>query len=163
MSVRTVTFNGDDISVVDDLEPDYTEAPEVKATALEIIREHHQHLASANIGYMFRNTKSWKSQGQDIRGKAYKVTGWQAAATGWDFLIMIYRPAWDEMDEDTRLALVDHELMHCGLDANHNWTIHGHDFEDFLAVVKRHGAWKEPLRRLETEMRQLSVFEGGRP
>lgn len=67
------------------------------------------------------------------------------------FIITIYAPAAAEMNDPSFAALCAHELRHCGQkrdrwgepkfdrDGNPEWTIVGHDVEEFVSVVEDFG------------------------
>lgn len=132
--------------------PMFTEAPEVREIALRLIEKNHTHLAEAKIAYRMRHG-AWRQNGRDIYGKAAKVAGINKDLCGFDFVIMINSGFWLYMSPETKEALVDHELSHCGAgieDASGNpkWIICPHDTEDFCAVIRRHGLWTPALRNL---------------
>lgn len=130
---------------------EWTEAPEVAEVASKLIDEYHSHLVEAKIAYLFREGP-WSSQDRTTWGKAYKVSGRDNFLTGYDFYLVINREVWHALDEASRTALIDHELMHCSRgddDKNGNpvWSMRGHGLEDFNAVVRRHGMWNEAVKR----------------
>lgn len=62
-----------------------------------------------------------------------------------DFLITLYAPYANEVDNVSFCALVEHELYHCALKTITNkgkpiWGIKGHDVEEFVGIVERYGA-----------------------
>ena len=63
------------------------------------------------------------------------------------------RDSWNhQLNEDQRLALIDHELQHIHVVAGDDKIIYGldeHDVEEFLIVVDRHGCWEPGLLRLK--------------
>lgn len=123
---------------------DFTKAPEVEFLARQLIPKYHEHLASANIAYLFRRGK-WKSKGSTVLGKAAKVTGQHQYLTSLDFIITINEQEWRKADPATKEAILDHELAHCGMDGT-GWVIHLHDVEDFASVIRRRGLWSEGLQ-----------------
>lgn len=130
----------------------YTAAPAVEAVARVAISRWHRHLEGERIEYVFRD-KPAKTKGRPKLGTARKVSGlnaYLAMAIESEmvedfFVIEIAEPAWVAMDDQQRLALVDHELAHCSLDDDGNLVIVGHDLEEFNAVVERHGLWKQDV------------------
>jgi len=136
---------------------EYTEAIEVADIARNLIREYHPALGEAKIIYLFRD-KAPKHKGKVTLGAARRTSPVEKTLTGYDFVIWIAKDEWSDMDIKKRRALVDHELSHCGLDENGNWTIYEHDFAGFNAVLKRHGYWKSDLRQMKKSMEQLSLF-----
>lgn len=75
------------------------------------------------------------------------------------FAVVIAKPVWDILDEKQRLALVDHELCHFDLDEEKGTPVlRSHDVEEFGEIVKRHGLWRDEVRRLvEVGAKQLSL------
>ena len=61
-----------------------------------------------------------------------------------EFVICIAADRWTNLTPEKRQAVVDHELCHCGLDADTGKPyIRGHDYEEFGEVAERHGFWRE--------------------
>lgn len=136
--------------------PDYTRAEDVEQIAAELIRLHHPHLDRVRIEYVWRDKASVKG-GKIVLGKARKVSGLNAYLSRPDpdsdvyvdyFVIEIAADTWAALNEDQQRALVDHELMHCGLDANFRLTLVPHDCEAFVNEIVRHGLWKRDLAEL---------------
>jgi hypothetical protein len=125
---------------------EWTDAPVVEMMARQLIGKHHGHLAEARIKYLFRLGK-WSSQDKTTWAKAYKVSERDNFLTGYDFYIVVNKDVWNELDRDTREALIDHELSHCGQKEDGGWCMWGHDVEDFAAIVRRHGLWNESVRK----------------
>lgn len=146
----------------------YRDAPEVRQIALELFASvpEYAELADVRMEFIFRD-KAPMSQGRVVLGRARKITGlaaWLAQAGHLDefedpstfFVIEISEDAWKGMDDPARRALVDHELCHCRLDYNDagelQLKLRGHDFEEFAAIVRRHGLWSAPLRSIGSEV-----------
>lgn len=128
--------------------------------------EQHGHLQHAEIGFV------WTNQPNERRGRMLLGTcqllppsgdKWSAGARiqqleDWfgdvpDFLIHLYAPAANEMDDASFMALVEHELSHAGQAQDRYgmpsfnketgkpvWTMRGHCVEEFVNVVARYGA-----------------------
>lgn len=133
--------------------------------ATELINDHHSHLAEAKIGYFFRSG-TWTSNKREVWGKAQTVTGLMKHVTGLDFIITINQDIWVCLNDAQQRALVDHELQHCCKDEDKNgypvWYTQGHDFEDFAAIIRRHGLWTEGLASItkaEKAHRQMTITE----
>mgnify|MGYP000847794433 CR=1 FL=1 len=106
----------------------------------DLVDKHHPLLRNARIGVLFRETGVMKN-GRRTLGQASKVTGKMQALLDekLDFLIWVAADWWlDEATPKQRRALLDHELMHCGMGDN-GWTIRGHDIEEFAVIVERYG------------------------
>lgn len=139
----------------------YCPAPEVKKIAEELIPKYHSslHKYQPRIEYVFVD-KTPKNKGKDIWGTMRKVDSLPAyLATPQDaqneeiepfFVMTISRPVWDILNEETKVALVDHELCHAYCpDDNDGPTklcIIPHDLEEFACIVKRHGMWTEDVK-----------------
>ena len=74
------------------------------------------------------------------------------------FVITIAKPIWDKLDPKQRLALVDHELMHCDVESDGldglKLRLVPHDFEGFYREAQRHGAWDSAARQILHSMKQ---------
>ncbi|MFW6410392.1 MAG: putative metallopeptidase, partial [Halanaerobiales bacterium] len=108
--------------------PEYRDAGEVAMIARELINQNHTHLKEASIAYLFRDPPA-KSKGEEIMGKASKVTGKYKELTGKDFVIEISEKHFFNLDDESQAALVDHELSHCWIDDEGKPTLLPHDFE----------------------------------
>jgi hypothetical protein len=162
-------------------EDEYSVASEAAQLGMLLVNsvEGHAHLQAANIGYVFRDDELTR-QGRVIAAecilverilqseKRYsRIVKWAflrilRTADLPDFLILIDRNIWAGLDENEKLALIDHELSHAWFatvdgdgvtqkfhsDGSPWWAIRGHDFEDFHDVIKRNGLWNEELRTL---------------
>lgn len=137
----------------------YEPAPEVAETAVSLIAEHHQNLLGAPIVYLFMDPAP-KSKGRLVLGRARKLSGLNAflvalAAGEVDdpeedhsfFVMEIAKDEWDGSTPQQRVALVDHELCHFAVDEDGVLGIRGHDLEEFDAVVRRHGLWRDDVQR----------------
>lgn len=138
----------------------YRIAKDVAAVADELIAniDDHAHLRGVRIEYVFLD-KAPTHGGKTVLGRARKVGGLGAVfadkkhhagnvteAPRPFFVIEVAEPVWHHLDDDRRRALVDHELMHCRTDRNEDTgepilKIRPHDFEEFAAILRRHGLW----------------------
>jgi hypothetical protein len=130
-------------------------APEVEEIARPLIRAHHQHLIHARVRYLFRSTPE-KVDGKPCLGTARKISGLNAYLSGDDdgeafdgmahvepepyFLVTMCEPLWDALEPSQRIALTDHELSHLFIEDG-KYGLIGHDLEEFIGVVHRHGLW----------------------
>ncbi len=126
--------------------------------AERVIRRWHLHLLDARVGFLFRSESS-ASQGREVIGKAKKVSEELKSLLDLDFIIWISKPAWLALSPEGREALLDHELSHCAGDEEDGWSIRGHDIEEFVAVIERHGLWDLALARLAAPQVQLRFEE----
>jgi len=142
-------------------------APEVKVIADELIPKYHQHLKdfSVRVEYIFVS-KTPKSKGMEVWGTCEKVTGKKAylARENEDadpfFVITISEPVWEILPQESKVALVDHELCHAYAEVKQQkeeaesdedmetdnpvkLSTQPHDLEEFSCIVRRHGLWRE--------------------
>jgi hypothetical protein len=139
----------------------FEDAPDVENIARRLIPEHHTHLADAKIKYLGREG-AWSVGGKIRWGSAEKCSAKHRHLTGYDFIIIINVDVWGGLESKQKVALVDHELSHCGINDN-GWCIWPHDVEDFASVVRRHGLWQEGVRKYAEAAveasRQLTIFD----
>lgn len=150
---------------------DYRPAGEVKTIADRLIATVHTCLDGIRIEYVFRS-KAAKSHGRIVAGKARKLSGLNAylATEGTEtdlFVVEIAEDEWKQMGPAARRALVDHELCHLTVDFDEETNtltlaIRGHDVEEFVEVVERHGIWDDDLKAFAEAMHtQLAMFDDG--
>lgn len=144
----------------------YSEAPQVETIARELIETTHPHLNGVRIDYLFRDTAA-VSGGKITLGSARKVTGLMAFMSKEEdpfFIIEIAEDRWAHLPEAARIALVDHELCHCGVEVfeggegepdDHRLFIIKHDLEEFNDVVRRHGLWQADVKAFAAALSEL--------
>ena len=132
-------------------------SPEVAQIGMELIRdvEDHAPLTGAHIYWLFMDDVP-KSSGRLVLGRARRVSGWAAFLSQGPveaetyktpvpfFAVEIAEPIWHQLRPHQKRALVDHELCHLRVDLNSEppaLKVQGHDFEEFTAVIRRHGLW----------------------
>jgi predicted metallopeptidase len=127
----------------------YDHAPEVQAIAETLIAEHHPHLQGVPIRYVYVDPPP-KSKGKTVWGRARKKGPLDAHLAELEetdfFVIEAAQAVWEEMTHAQRVALVDHELCHCGLSDKGKLTLLAHDLEEFNAVVQRRGLWRDSVK-----------------
>ena len=138
----------------------YTPAPDVRAIAEDLIPKYHQHLDGVRIEYVMGD-KTPKHGGKETWGYVRKVSSLPAYLAsdpadqkGGDvapfFVMVISEPVWVNLMPDKRVALVDHELCHCGVEVddegNSKLVTIPHDLEEFTSIVRRYGLWREEVR-----------------
>ena len=135
----------------------YTEAPSsVIHMAEGLINEYHPHLQDARIAFVMRD-EAPITNGRTTMAKASKVTAINKTLMEYDFLIWVAEDIWNKISHDQRLALLDHELMHCAGNSDEGWYMRQHDIEEFNAIIERHGMWRKDLVRMANAVRQLRV------
>lgn len=139
----------------------YKHAQEVEDIAIDLIQKYHGHLTDfdVHLEYVFVS-KAPKRNGKEIWGQCRKVTGFNAHIAEQNggepfYVILISEPVWDILPQDKRTALVDHELCHAWAEANQKedddeidpvkLSLRPHDLEEFSAIVRRHGIWREDI------------------
>lgn len=148
----------------------YRSAPDVRKIADKLITQHHQHLLGEadRIIYLFRSEAA-RSKGRVVLGKARLLSGLNAwlydagvdgpAADGLEgaecarFVMEIAHDEWRELNAAGRKALVDHELCHFWIETDEETgdqklMIRGHDLEEFVEVVARHGCWRPEVEHV---------------
>lgn len=136
---------------------EYTDATEVDLIVKALVPTTHPHLADERIRCVFRDEHA-KEGGKAIWGRARKISGLNAylsgsaGAKGDDyFVIEIAQDIWAGLNRKECLALVDHELSHCGIKTNpktfeQTLCLLPHDVEEFQAVLERHGLWRRDVK-----------------
>lgn len=83
---------------------------------------------------------------------------------GPDFIVTLYAPWFAEANDRSALAVLDHELLHCGAQLDEDgepryngegrpiWRVKPHDVEVHLSEVERYGAYSPELRRLKAAL-----------
>lgn len=150
---------------------EYSQAPEVKDVADDLIDLYHSHLATVRIDYVFVS-ETLREKGKDVWGRAKKVSGLNAwlADPGRDnaasvpddfFVIEIAKAIWLQLDDKSRKALVDHELHHLDVDLDTGkLSLHPHDLEEFNGIVRRYGLWRADVEMfLEAAKQKEQLFD----
>lgn len=125
----------------------------------------HEHLLTAKIGFLFTDTPATR-KGKHIMGQAEMPS--QMSGSPWakaralqqycdwfgepqDFIITLYAPYVLQAAPIEQMALLEHELYHCGhvhdsqgipkfkQDGSPVFGIRGHDVEEFVGVARRYG------------------------
>lgn len=122
--------------------PKYKIAPDEVVELVEEIRDlWHEHLEFTNIGILMR-AEAPRSKGMVTMG-AVKRAPEELRVYGKhiDVILWLAGDVWETLTEEQRRALVDHELCHLRRSNSGDIIIVGHDFEEFNAVIRRHGLW----------------------
>ena len=138
---------------------------ELASFAAPTIRDHHPHLEQASIEYLFRE-KAGNKAGRRVLGSAGVATDKDAALAGKElhFVITLAHDWWtEEATERAQAAVIDHELSHCYFDEDGEPKIAGHDTEEFVAVLARHGVYKTELEAFVGVASQLAFEFGEEP
>lgn len=150
-------------------------AESVEAIAKKLIPQYHTHLVNAKIAYLFKNKPTTKG-GKLVLATAKKCSKEEQALCNYhnpegenhfDFIITVFYKAWSEMSDAQKFALVDHELSHCLVDeepdedgnAETQYKIISHDFEEFYAVIERHGDCFKSIHSLVSSLSKKCAEE----
>jgi hypothetical protein len=133
----------------------YTEAPQVSALLSELVRRLYPHLVNAKLRCLFAEKLGGRGRAKIARMSL--VSGLWKTITGEDFVLIVNWELWKGMPLVKRLAVLDHELSHCGIDDHERYCLLEHDVEEFTAVVARWGAYREDVRRFGEVLRQQQL------
>lgn len=151
-------FSGD---MANDIPEIFSPAPDAAKIAKDIIPKWHDHLKAAEIDFLF-TPKEIRSKGRIVMAKTQKCSGLLEHYSKANFVITISFMQWIDLSEKQKIALIDHELCHCGLDVKENgeasWVIIGHDVEEFNVVIERHGLWSKDVGEMAETIKQLKLF-----
>lgn len=110
-----------------------------------LVKGPHIQLRNRAIAYLFV-----EKMGEGVRtklGTAAKASHKIRLLAKVDFIITLNHAAYQILTTSQRIALIDHELMHCDVDQETMQAIVvPHDIEEFGSVVRRWGLWKPDLR-----------------
>jgi hypothetical protein len=125
----------------------YRDAEQPAAIGRELIGTVHRHLIGASIAFVFRQAMS--THDKTTLAKASKAGAKLSFFTGHDLCIDVNHEAWLKLTPEQRVALIDHELCHFGVedtDKGTRFVLLSHDVEEFGSIVNRWGLWKPDLR-----------------
>lgn len=145
----------------------YHSAEQAEAIARVLI-DHvptHQELVHAQIAFIFREKMATRDR--CVWGKASKADGKLSFFAGFDFVIELNWQQWRKLTDHQKLALIDHELEHCGREQDEagkwSWVLRSHEIEAFNGEVTRWGLWRDDLKVFAGAVghaQQLGMFEG---
>lgn len=147
-----------------DDEDTYREAHQPAAIGDILTVTIHRHLRDKSIGYVFR--QKMERNGRIVLGKASKVGSKLAYFSQLEFLIEINWLAWAALSGRQRVALIDHELSHCGTeetDDGEKLIMIAHDVEEFGSIVQRWGLWVPDLVAFAKVTQQLDMWTSEAP
>lgn len=138
---------------------------QVREIMEELIRTVHPSLEGARILLVWRKEPR-KRRGKQIMAQISKTNPTnRLLCAPWfeteypDLVIEISIVHWIELKDEQRIALIDHELCHVGLGSNGSYQIIDHDWQEFRAVVERHGCWIDDVRDMKETFGQLDLFK----
>jgi hypothetical protein len=125
---------------------EYAKAPSLARRVARMIRENPEfaHLQNWRVVVVWKAGKSKKlGQCEKVKGALQAFVGPQVP-----FVITIYYDMCRMFGftEGQMDALLDHELRHCGFNAQGAPELVRHDVEEFFGTVQRYGLWFEDVR-----------------
>lgn len=131
--------------------------------AEKIRGQYHEDIGEALIAYVFI-PKGQKKAGRVTLGSAKKESAVARLVSGVDFIIRLAEDQWVEMTVKQRTAWLDHLLSHCAAKVGKDgvrtgWQKRGHDIEEFLTVIQRHGLLFQQQQEFADALKQLSLFD----
>jgi hypothetical protein len=137
----------------------WAEAPEsIVNTCAELVRKHHAHLEAAQIGIVLRDRPS-SSGGKLVHAGVSLITGKLKTLLDVDILIWVAADTWQELSDDQRAAMIDHQLCHVRESDGRLYLV-GHDLEEFRAVIDRYGLWNADLHLAgQVFEKQMPLFQ----
>lgn len=139
----------------------------------KLIEQHHSHLSGAKIAIAWRFGWKANTDGRVTLGQAKKGSDLDREMHDHDFVILLNHEAWNggSLNEQQRVALIDHELCHCQVAKDSNgetktdengrtcYRIRKHDCEDFKEVISRHGLWKPDVEDFFAAAKDMPLFD----
>ena len=134
--------------------------PEPYQILQEVRKLHHGDTLQARIAMAWRLRTKADQDGHIVLGKCVKVSDLQREFADYDFIIVLNKEFWEEptVTKAQRIALVDHEMMHCAPTYNGETGEHevdergrylfrtrSHDVGEFIDIIRRNGIWKHDL------------------
>lgn len=142
----------------DDDAPSFIDAEQPARIGRILIKEAHQHLVNAKIGYLYREKMS--EHDKTKLAKASRVGAKLRHFSDLDFIVEVNHEAWLKLEDHQKVALIDHELHHFGVGDEGGYTMVSHDLEEFNAIVRRWGLWMPDVRDFGRAMAdQGELFE----
>ena len=128
----------------------------------EIMKAHHPDIKDAKICLAYQKGLKADVDGHVTLGKCIKASDLQRELVDWDFVILLNFEMWNStgFTKEKKMALLDHELCHAepALDRDGEpkvdaagrkaYRIRKHDYQEFHAIIERHGLWDRDLQRL---------------
>lgn len=134
------------------------EATQASLIAKALISKIHKDVRKAQVGYLFR--ERMQDRGMVKLATAKKANADLEYFAELDFVIDFNHEAWLQLTPIAKIALVDHELAHLGIDDEGGFCLVPHDIEEFSAIVQRWGLWRPSLITFgHVCSQQVEIFE----
>jgi hypothetical protein len=104
--------------------------------------------------FLFVN-KEINSKGKKVAGLVKKVPKeYQAISDGVEIVMVISYPIFNNLSEQVKYYVVDHELYHVFTSDNEKTgeekiELLAHDFEDFIEIIDRYGPVSKEIKQLQ--------------
>ena len=117
-----------------------------------IVHEPHMRLDGAKIAVVMKE-KASKVRGRTILAYATRPPASlrPLLKTAYDFVIVIGQDTWNDLKEEQRTALIDHELCHCEF-CDGEPCMRSHDYEEFAEIIARHGFWRSDIAEKHVQL-----------
>ena len=135
----------------------YVRADQAESIGNALCEQVHRHLRTERTGYLFK--KKLGGRGEKITmAKASIVSPKLKFFAELDFLVDISWEVWMHLEPHQRVALIDHELSHFGIDETDKGekvrVIFPHDVEEFDGIIRRWGFWKPDVANFAGAVRE---------
>ena len=144
--------------------PRLIEAPEELTTiAARLVDEGHSGLSEAKITY-WMIAGNWRKKGEVVDADCTLVTGVNRKESGnVIFRIFVNESAWNNADEKLRSYILDNQLTRCCKGETGNgearWYVQDYSVKAFPSIIAKYGIITDEMKKLDTAMRQTSLFE----
>lgn len=113
---------------------------ELRALGKRIIRDKFPWIRDQRIRVGFCYSDAEKKKGKRLTyAECYKVQAIYKPWTPYDFVIVFYETVTDLLTDQQREILMEHELMHIGIDEAGHLYIEQHDVEEFRPIIDKYG------------------------
>jgi len=141
----------------------YDPAESVAEISKGLIRKFHSDLVNTKIAYLYKN-KPIKARGKEVIAFSSKCSGIVKVLSEYDVIMIVSYPAFQQLTDDHKIAIIDHELTHLLVDEDSTGApklrILAHDVEEFSSIIERHGLYQQDLVRLGKVIQTVTVYEG---
>ena len=126
----------------------------------KVRRKYHNDLEGSRILWLFDDS-GMKRRNREIWAKIRKATPVEHHIAEIDLVVIINEEVWHRIDDASRTALIDHELCHVDVEVTDHgevkYSMVDHDLEEFNAIVRRHGAWRDSIRHFNQAQTELEL------
>lgn len=140
------------------------ESPEMLEMAVKVIETHNINLGPAQVGYLLVYPNISKQRA----AKCVKASREVKYYSGHDYLIEISGELWDMLDNDTKMMLLYHELLHIDpvfKAKNQEWKmqVRRPDFSDYYEINDKFGnEWYKTIQATVSSLYDLDPRQEGK-